>query len=76
MSRETVAWVTSKPCALERVDDLALAADRPRHDEVADGALALQLEVVAVAAGPVAPVAPVPCAAMVMPPPRGRPGSR
>ena len=28
MSRETVAWVTAKPCSIERVDDLALAADR------------------------------------------------
>ena len=42
MSRETVAWVTAKPCALERVDDLALAADRAGQDEIADRSLALE----------------------------------
>ena len=31
----------------QRIDDLALAADRARHDEVADRPLALLLEVVA-----------------------------
>ena len=50
MSRETVAWVTSKPCVGEGIDDLALAADRPRRDELADRPLALRLEVVAVLA--------------------------
>ena len=35
----------------EGVDDLALAADRPRRDQLADGALALRLEVVAVLGG-------------------------
>ena len=42
MSRETVAWVTSKPCSVERVDELALAADRPGRDELADRPLALR----------------------------------
>ena len=48
MSRETVAWVTSKPCSVERVDELALAADRARRDELADRPLAEALELLAV----------------------------
>ena len=47
MSRLTVACVTSKPCVDQRIDELALAADRSRRDELADRPLAEALELLA-----------------------------
>ena len=43
MSRETVAWVTAQPRALQGVDELALGGDLALHDHGLDQPVTLRL---------------------------------